>query len=126
MVGEPVRVVVADDDADTRLLLRLQLSRLPGFLVVGEARDGQEALEVCEATNPDAIVLDLLMPVMTGIEAMPELLARYPRLAIVACSAVAGRMVRDLTARLGVPLVLKSGHIEPIVEAVLAEVARRR
>ena len=117
-----IRVVVADDESDVRLLLRVQLKRL-GFEVVGEAADGQEAIECCAATEPDALVLDLLMPGLNGFEAIPRLRRERPAMAIVAYTAVAGDFVRKEMERLHIPLVLKSGDITTLAEALLAMVA---
>ncbi|MDE0803750.1 MAG: response regulator, partial [Acidimicrobiales bacterium] len=72
-----IEVVVADDEDDIRLLLKLQLRQF-GISVVGEATDGIEAVDVCEATRPHVITLDLLMPNMNGFEAIPGLRRRCP------------------------------------------------
>lgn len=112
-----MKVVVVDDEPDVRLVLSLQL-RINGHVVVGEAGDGDEAVQVCEATRPDAVVLDLLMPGTTGFDAIPRLQALDPAPTIVAYSAVAGEFVRNEMARLGVGLVLKSGDIEPLLNAL--------
>lgn len=112
-----MRIVVADDEPDVRLVLSLQL-RIHGHEVVGEAGDGHEAVRVCEETKPDAVVLDLLMPKSTGFEAIPQLQAMEPAPLVIAYSAVAGEFVRSEMARLGVPLVLKSGDIAPLLEAL--------
>jgi DNA-binding NarL/FixJ family response regulator len=117
-----IRVVVADDEADVRLLLRVQLSRL-GFDVVGEAVDGQDAIDRCAATEPDALVLDLLMPGLNGFEAIPKLRREQPAMAIVAYTAVAGDFVRKEMERLHIPLLLKSGDIMPLAEALRELVA---
>ncbi len=117
-----IEVVVADDEDDIRLLLRLQLRQF-GIAVVGEASDGIEAIEVCEATNPHVIILDLLMPNMNGFEAIPELRRRCPDVKIIAYSAVAGDYVREEMARHDVPLRLKNGDAEPLVSAIRAVVA---
>ena len=110
-----MRIVVVDDEPDVRLVLSLQL-RINGHDVVGEAADGDEAVQVAEATDADAVVLDLLMPGTTGFEAIPRLqaLERPPR--IIAYSAVAGAFVRSEMARLGVALVLKSGDITALLD----------
>ena len=105
-----IRVVVADDESDVRLLLRVQLER-EGFDVVGEAIDGQEAIDQCAATEPDALVLDLLMPGVNGFEAITKLRRDRPRMAIIAYTAVAGDFVRKEMARLRIPLLLKSGDV---------------
>jgi DNA-binding NarL/FixJ family response regulator len=105
-----IRVVVADDEPDVRLLLRVQLER-QGFDVVGEAVDGREAIERCADTEPDALVLDLLMPGVNGFEAITELRHDRPTMAIIAYTAVAGDFVRKEMARLRIPLLLKSGDV---------------
>lgn len=112
-----MRVVVVDDEPDVRLVLSLQL-RIHGHDVVGEAGDGASAVAVCDETRPDAVVLDLLMPGTTGFEAIPKLQALEPAPAIVAYSAVAGEFVRNEMARLGVALVLKSGDVQPLLDAL--------
>ncbi len=121
--GEPIEVVIADDEADIRLLLRLQL-RQHGIAVVGEAVNGREAVDVCEAVSPDVIILDLLMPGTSGFEAIPELQARCPNVAIIAYSAVAGDFAREEMARHDIPLRLKNGDPEPLVATIRAAAQR--
>ena len=79
----PLRVVVADDQASVREGLVLLLSGLPGIEVVGAAADGQQALEQVAEHQPDAILLDLHMPVLDGIGATRRLTAEHPGVAIV-------------------------------------------
>jgi CheY-like chemotaxis protein len=111
------RVVVADDEADVRLLLRLQL-RHHGIDVVGEAVDGEELLVLCDRLEPDAIVLDLLMPRMNGFEVIPVLQREHPGIGVVAYTAVAGDFVRREMERLEIPLLLKSGDAGPLADAL--------
>jgi CheY-like chemotaxis protein len=119
MIGreDQPRVLVADDEADVRLLLRLQLGH-HGIEVVGEAADGHEVLVQCSALNPDAIVLDLLMPRMNGFEVIPQLRRDHPGIGIVAYTAVAGDFVRREMQRLAIPLLLKSGDAGPLAAAL--------
>ncbi len=114
---EQIDVVVADDETDIRLLLKLQL-RQAGINVVGEAGDGHEAIEQCAALRPHVVVLDLLMPRMTGFEAIPELQERCPDTRIVAYSAVAGEFARTEMARWDIPLRLKNGDAEPLIQII--------
>ena len=114
---DEIEVVVADDEIDIRLLLKLQLRQF-GISVVGEAVDGMEAVEVCEATKPDVIILDLLMPRTSGFEAIPLLQERCPDVKIIAYSAVAGDFARNEMDRHGIPLRLKNGDPEPLVAAI--------
>jgi DNA-binding NarL/FixJ family response regulator len=76
-------VVVADDQASVREGLVLLLGGLPGIDVVGAAADGQQALELVAEHKPDAILLDLHMPVLDGIAATRRLTAEHPGVAIV-------------------------------------------
>ena len=73
----PARVLVADDDASIRRLLSMSL-RLRGFHVV-EARNGKEALTEMRAGNTDLVLLDLMMPEVSGWEVLRER-ARHPSL----------------------------------------------
>ncbi len=114
---EQIDVVVADDETDIRLLLKLQL-RQAGINVVGEAGDGYEAIEQCAALRPHVVVLDLLMPRMTGFEAIPALQERCPDTRIVAYSAVAGEFARSEMARWDIPLRLKNGDAEPLIQII--------
>jgi DNA-binding NarL/FixJ family response regulator len=69
----PVRVysvVVADDAAGIRALIRTLLSLEPDFDVVGQASDGAEAVELVSKRRPDLVVIDVSMPVMSGVEAV--------------------------------------------------------
>jgi DNA-binding NarL/FixJ family response regulator len=82
-------VVVADDQASVREGLVLMLDLLPDIDVVGSAANGQEALEVVAEQRPDAILLDLHMPVLDGIEATRRLTAEHPDVAIVVLTTYA-------------------------------------
>jgi DNA-binding NarL/FixJ family response regulator len=79
----PLRVVIADDQASVREGLVLLLGGLPGIDVVGAAADGEQALELVAEHQPDAILLDLHMPVLDGIGATRRLVAEHPGVAIV-------------------------------------------
>lgn len=124
-LGDELRVLIADDEPDVRLLLRLGL-RHHDIAVVGEAADGLEVIEACERLEVDAIVLDLLMPRMNGFEVIPELQRDHPHIGIVAYTAVAGDVVRREMARLGIRLLLKSGDSAPLAEALHAAAAEAR
>ncbi|HJY59530.1 MAG TPA: response regulator transcription factor [Streptosporangiaceae bacterium] len=80
---QPLRVVIADDQASVREGLVLLLGGLPGIDVVGAAADGEQALELVAEHQPDAILLDLHMPVLDGIGATRRLVAEHPHVAIV-------------------------------------------
>jgi DNA-binding NarL/FixJ family response regulator len=79
----PLRIVIADDQASVREGLVLLLGGLPGIDVVGAAADGEQALGLVAEHHPDAILLDLHMPVLDGIGTTRRLAAEHPGVAVV-------------------------------------------
>ena len=79
----PLRIIVADDQASVREGLVLLLGGLPGIEVVASAANGEQAIALVAAHRPDAILLDLHMPVLDGTEATRRLTAEYPQVAVV-------------------------------------------
>ena len=76
----PTRILIADDDATIRLLLRRLLEKEQDWQVCGEASNGVEAIEGVDQFEPDIVVMDLAMPVMNGLQAGPEIAKTHPRL----------------------------------------------
>lgn len=64
----PIRVVIADDNADMRRIERMMISRAEGFEIVGEAEDGVQLLTLVEQEKPQLVFLDVEMPGKTGVE----------------------------------------------------------
>lgn len=83
MSGDTLRIVVADDQATVREGLVLMLGLQPDIEVVAAAADGAQALALVAEHHPDAILLDLHMPVMGGVEATARITAEHPGVAIV-------------------------------------------
>lgn len=71
-----IRVVLVDDQALFRAGIRMLVASQPDLEVVGEAGDGKEALDVVRMTRPDVVLMDIRMPVMDGLTATAEILAR--------------------------------------------------
>jgi two-component system, NarL family, response regulator LiaR len=84
-----IRVMIADDHAIVRKGIRALLSESEGFDVVAEVGDGQEAVKRAEEMRPDVILMDLLMPVMDGIEATRQITNRNPRARILVLTSFA-------------------------------------
>lgn len=117
-MNRPISVLIADDEPDVRMLLEFQLELEGDLEVAGAVSDGVEVLEHCRRDPPDVVVMDLLMPRMTGLDAIAKLREEHPRIAIVAYTAVAGDFVRDQMRKHEVELVLKSGDTRPLVAAL--------
>jgi DNA-binding NarL/FixJ family response regulator len=87
--GTPLRIVIADDQASVRQGLVLLLDGLPDIEVVGAAEDGEKALDLVAEHHPDAVLLDLNMPVLDGVGAIRRLRAEHPDVAIVVLTTYA-------------------------------------
>ena len=78
-----MRIVVADDHPVVRFGVKNMLMSEPGFEVVGEANDGDEAITMTLEVEPDILLLDLAMPKLPGLEAMRAIMSRSPRVKII-------------------------------------------
>lgn len=115
-----VRVVIADDAADLRTLIRLRLEQQPGVVVVGEASDGQEAIELARSASPDVVVLDLGMPRVDGLEATARILAERPGCRIIVLSGYPQAALRERVLALGaIEYLEKEADLDGLVSAVL-------
>ena len=79
MAAGTIKVLIVDDHPVVREGLAAMLARAPDIEVVGEARDGQEAIEQAGALQPDVVLMDLQMPRVDGVEAIKQIRARQPR-----------------------------------------------
>lgn len=89
MVGESIRVLVADDQAAVREGLATLLDLTPGIEVVGEARDGAEAVRLVAEHSPDVVLMDLHMPGIDGIEATGRIAREHPEVRVVVLTTYA-------------------------------------
>ena len=128
---KPIRVVIVDDTPDLRDLLRLARES-DGFDVVAEAGDGQEGIDVARAQRPDVILLDLSMPVMDGLEALPTLRKVCPEAKIIVLSGFgAAQMTRRALAagadgylQKGVALKTILGYVRDLTDETTRPPAR--
>jgi two-component system chemotaxis response regulator CheY len=86
------RILIADDLSFIRMLQKEVLSE-GGYQVVGEAANGREAVEKYRELAPDAVILDITMPGMNGLQALQEILAVNPEARVLICSAVGQQSV---------------------------------
>jgi len=116
-----IRILLADDHNVMRKGLRLLLESQPGFIVVGEASDGHQAVERAEATKPDVVVLDIAMPRLSGTEAAQRIGELLPGTSVIILSMHSdeGYVMRALKAG-AKGYLLKDAAEGDLVEAIQA------
>jgi PAS domain S-box-containing protein len=107
----PLRVVLADDSADIRLLVALTLAEDGGFEVVGEAADGVEAVAIATIQRPDVLLLDLAMPELDGLSVIPRVRAESPGTCIVVLSGFDSKAAAGPALELGAAAFIEKGRI---------------
>jgi CheY-like chemotaxis protein len=85
--GRTTRFLVVDDAREVRWLVGILLEDVPTWTVAGEAGDGAQAIARARELHPDVVLLDMSMPVMDGLEALPELRCALPEALIVLLTA---------------------------------------
>jgi DNA-binding NarL/FixJ family response regulator len=114
------RVVVVDDEADIRTLMRFSLGSHPYLDVVGEAGDGNQAVDVVKRLKPDLLILDIQMPRKSGLEALPEIAQLSPDTKVIVFSCLDGSTAATALAR-GAHVYIEKGHgdIDDVLDAAL-------
>jgi DNA-binding NarL/FixJ family response regulator len=122
--GRRIRVFLVDDVKELRMLVRMALEDDPEIEVVGEAATGREGVEGVAASRPDVVLLDLSMPDMDGLEAIPLMRERAPEARLVVLSGhEAGRVSLEALGQGATRYVNKAADLETI-RATVHEVAR--
>lgn len=117
--GGPIRVVLVDDVPELRLLVRLTLEEDPAIEVVGEAANGRDGVKVVEEADPDLVLLDLSMPDMDGLEAIPLIRAHAPNARVVVLSGhEAGRVSLEALDQGASRYINKAAGLDAIPQVV--------
>ena len=127
MTAQRTRVLVVDDAANLRELLTLLLDIEDDFEVVGSAADGEEAISAAQQLHPDIVLLDLAMPVMDGLQALPQLRAELPGARIVIFSGYEHEALAAEALRAGADAYIEKGtSVTQLVEQLRALARRER
>jgi DNA-binding NarL/FixJ family response regulator len=116
-----IRILIVDDHAIVRQGLQLFLSTDPELQIVGEAVNGQEAVDMALRTQPDVILMDLLMPVMNGVEATGAIKRKLPDTEIIALTSVIDDASVVNAVRAGaIGYLLKDTEVPDLIRAIKA------
>jgi DNA-binding NarL/FixJ family response regulator len=119
----PLRVVLADDHALVRAALRALIDQQPDMCVVGEAADGEAAVEVATALRPDVVVMDLSMPKLGGVAATERIVATVPGVRVLALGLEGNRGVEAAVGAGAAGGITKSSGAADFIEALRTVVA---
>jgi DNA-binding NarL/FixJ family response regulator len=117
-----VRVGIVDDSAEIRRLLRLFLQADERFEVVGEAANGEDAIRLATMDSPDLLILDHHMPLLSGVDALPEIRRVAPATAVVLYSAGADPHVSGRALAAGALAVLEKPDVGSSIVDRLADI----
>ena len=113
-----IDVLIADDLKFIKLVLRETLEKA-GFRVVGEASNGQEAVELYQNSRPDVVLMDITMPKMDGLAALKQILKFDPEAKVIMCSALGQQTLIVQALQLGAKdFIVKPFREERVVAAI--------
>lgn len=114
-----IRVLVADDHSVVRGGLRLFMLAFSDLELVGEAENGNQAIELCRLYEPDVVLMDLMMPDINGVEATREIKNKFPKTnVLVLTSFPEQQLVHDAIAAGATGYMLKTASAQELVEAI--------
>ena len=112
------RILLADDLPFMRMVQR-EILKDRGYLVVGEATNGEQAVELYASLRPDLVILDITMPQMNGLEATKKILTQDPQVVIIICSAMGQQRLILEAIQLGVKdFIVKPFKPERLIGAI--------
>jgi DNA-binding NarL/FixJ family response regulator len=121
-----IRVFLCDDVPELRTLLRFALEEEPDVQVIGEAGDAIVGIERIAEAQPDVVLLDLSMPGMDGLEALPHIRDASPRTGVIIFSGFAAERVAATALSRGADAYLEKGEALEVVRRTVREVAEGR
>lgn len=123
-VSSPIRVMIVDDHAMVRRGLAAFLKTKVDLELVGEASDGEEALEMCEQVQPDVVLMDLVMPKVDGTSATRAIRERWPHVQVIALTSFQEKkLVQEALQAGAISYLLKNVSVDDLAEAIRAACA---
>lgn len=116
-----IRVLIVDDHTVVRGGLRLFMMAFPDLQLVGEAAAGKEAINLCGVYKPDVVLMDLMMPGMSGVETTRQIRERYPQIQVVALTSFPEEnLVHDAIQAGAIGYMLKTATAIELANAIRA------
>jgi two-component system response regulator DesR len=111
MAATPIKVLIADDDGLFLESLQALIDRQPELAVVATARNGLEAIELADALSPDAVVVDLHMPLLDGVSVLTRLRQDHPHLCLIVLTGDSDTTLHRAAEAAGADAVLQKHEL---------------
>jgi CheY-like chemotaxis protein len=121
--ADHIRLAICDDVREFRELMRFGLGEDPEIVIVGEAADGLEAVEIVGELRPDVVLLDLSMPKLDGLEVIESLRERSPSSRIIVLSGFAAARMETIVLERGATRYLEKGTSLAEIRSAIHETA---
>jgi DNA-binding NarL/FixJ family response regulator len=123
--ADPIRVLLCDDAEGFRALMRISLAEDPTIEIVGEAADGEAGVEATAELQPDVVLLDMSMPRMGGLQAIPKMRRRAPGTSIIGLSSLSAARMAAPSKEIGAHSYLEKGTGLAQIRAAIHDAAER-
>jgi two-component system, chemotaxis family, chemotaxis protein CheY len=121
-----LRILIVDDMAAMRLLIKHYLRRNDAVIVVGEASNGEEALKKTQELQPDVIILDMSMPGAGGVEVSRKIKSTYPAISVYLCSAYELNEFKELNIGIPADGFIQKSSMKPELQAMIRKELERK
>lgn len=119
-------VLLVDDNPTFQRITSQFLGKYPQFQLIGWAKDGSQAIEMCRTQEPDVVLLDLGMPDVSGLEILPILRSILPRSAIIVITLLDTDSYRSAALKSGADDFLSKSEVNNQLPASIMEIAKRK
>jgi DNA-binding NarL/FixJ family response regulator len=123
--AHPIRVLLCDDAEGFRALMRSSLADDPAIEIVGEAADGEAGVDAAAALQPDVVLLDMSMPRMGGLQAIPKMRRRAPHTSIIGLSSLSASRMAAPSREIGAHAYIEKGTELDEIRAAIHDAADR-
>ncbi|NDJ52656.1 MAG: response regulator transcription factor [Chloroflexi bacterium] len=123
-VTNPIRILIVDDDQQIQRAFDAALSSADNIKIVGRASNGLEAVDQFEALQPDLVLMDIMMPLVNGIEATRRIIQQEPEARVLAVTSMRDlASIQEMMEAGAVGYVLKDGDVDDLLNTIRATVA---
>jgi len=119
MENKPIRIILVDDHRRVHQVMVEMFSFFDGIELIAQGNNGQEAIALCDRYQPDILLMDVVMPIMDGVEATKHIIAKHPNIKILALSSFKDNdTVRTMLQNGAVGYILKDSSVDDLENTI--------